>query len=662
MIPLLHFLTNRLPRQLQAARPFRDEWWPSLSATTPGAEAGAERRGDAFPPTATGTLPALMARTQAHLRELLARHGDLASRVEPDFIHLGASLQELACDAGRLTECITAVVGLLGNEERGVLADMRHLAERSLRELTDGRLAIDTSLEQVETISSRLDAFIRLAADLERLGLNLRVVGVTIGVESTRSREANALFSTESQAVVQLAETIRDLATQITRDCHEVRAGQQQILVGIGQSRQRLAGLSREAGQAVQKAVSELQAVMGRAVTTLRDAEVHARVINEQIGVMVMRVQLHDRMSQCLAHSAEALAEVIHTLTPPAAVTGDDARQKLLAKARRIMLLQGGQISRQIEELTEARGRGSEAFRLIASQVEALGDSLSPNREARISDHGDLPRADTITVLRQAIARLGLMVADGSTMLERIHAAARQASTMTNRLNGRMHDIEEIGFTIHLKALNAIAKAAGLGSQGRPLEVLAQETKKLSDRARACVAQAEAIHAATTNSVTALDAVEQQQAGTGLAAGQALDLAVQAIAETLTAFNHDAAQVTDQALALHRQVLRAEDGVTFMDRVMAELHDYREQLTAGAADIEPFVAGCDEDDIEAGAARLQERYTMDHERQLHAAFFGGPPAAGEAPPPESDVLLFAADDAEAATAETTELGDNVELF
>jgi hypothetical protein len=613
----------------------------------------------------SGSARAVMEAVINRLRSFPDMQMEICQRFEPDFIRLGDALQAVAADADELTRQTVGTIGLLGKGEGGVMADVRQLAEQSLRELRGRTWKIEHSLQMVRDIFANLDQLATQAEFLQKLGLFLGVVGLNIGVESTRSAKSSGMFSGAAQEVRQLAAKIGQVATEIAADCELEQTGQQAVGDRITQSLTTLTGLAKEAELAVRDAVICIEEIMGKALATLAEANEHARAISSQIGEVVMIIQLHDSMNQRVVHIVKALTMVAETLNQADGQAQGD-RLSRLAVARRFIDLQASQVKRLLVETEEADRNSRTAFQIIDQQVAALGHCFSVLSSAAIDERGSADQANPLFPLQEALDRLSCRLAEGSAMVDQLSESASQTSSMAGRLIGHMKNIETIRFEVHMKALNTIIMAAHLGDQGRTMEVLARETKYLSDRAHGFVSEVTSIHGKIAESIQALQLEDDSRASDNGRGGDLLGGSIGIIAETMSRFNQESAVARGQAEVLRQAIAKAGDGLEFLSRLTAELSDKQRQLAAIADFISPLVREVDSDLAVREGGRLETLYTMDKERKLHLALLGSSMAFQEAGEKTAerggDLEHPFAEAGGVSEAKTRNRDDNVELF
>ena len=229
-----------------------------------------------------------------------------------------------------------------------------------------------------------------------------------------------------------------------------------------------------------------------------------------------------------------------------------------------------------------------------------------------------------------------------------VETAATEASDTADQLTELMGQVDAIGFETHLIALNAIIKAAHLDAGGRPLEILAQEVKILSDRTGAFVTDVKEILNAVVES--RLDETpmpdESRHGGTAVEAADSRTYGIDEIADAYARFGSGSEAAAGAAESLRKALAEAPARLTFLEDLAQALAADLEIIEAASRDLEPWAdpagtAGSEE------TRRLAERYTMQQERGIHHEML----KTGENTPAE-----------DAAGTSEPDLGDNVELF
>jgi methyl-accepting chemotaxis protein len=594
------------------------------------------------------------------LLHFLEIHRNIGQNFEPDFMNLGEALQAVYTDSTQLTQQILAAVDLLGNEDNGVMADLRRLTEDSLQELRDRGQKIGLNLDAVQSIFPRLSNLVSQAEALNKLGIHLWEVGFNIEVESARTTANLALFASFPRELKQLAAKMRQVATEIIIGSKKEQQEQQTVSKEIAQNLDGLIVLAQEVESAVREAIGCIEEIMGRAVAALKEANDHAKAISSQIGEIVMRIQMHDRMSQLIAHIVQTLTTAVDLLDQ----SGDDVlegeRLEMLTVLRQLILLQCAQIRRIIDETVEANRKGREAFQVIDQRVEALGHSFSTLSLSPADNNISEETTDPLSLLEAVLDRLKSLLGEGATMINHLNESGRQISSMTGRLVDHMKGIESIRADLHIKALNTMVMAARLGDHGRTMEVLAQETKALSEQAYGFVDSVKDIHIIVVETVQAFQDEDDNRDGCE-DRGALLGNSMQTISEIIERFNRESAATIDHTDVLRNAIIKANDGLEFLGRLEANLIELHGELEAIAEFITPW-AGKTDASFLSDKSELAE--VLRKEQELQAAllrnndssFRATRPAAKESDDDEPFFIEAPAPD------KTVPKEDNIEFF
>jgi hypothetical protein len=380
----------------------------------------------------------------------------------------------------------------------------------------------------------------------------------------------------------------------------------------------------------------------------------------------VVRIQLHDSMTQRISHISQALTMVAENLGRKNDQEPDN-RARLLPVARRLIFLQAGQIEKIIQETEEASRNSRVAFETIAQHVRALGQCFWMVTETFGNEHGHGPTGDPLLLLQAAFARLSSLLSQNSAMIDQLYESARRTAGMADRLADRMRDIENIRFDVQLKALNTIIMAAHLGGQGRAMEVLARETKVLSDRSLDIASEVVTIHTDIAGLIKSLQ-IEDADLEERKWKAELFDHSTGIISEAMSSFNRESTMAGKRAEELRGVISIAGNGLDFLDRLAAELRRHHRLLVEIAELMpEPTKGQVDAATLFKESSRLEKLYTMNKERNLHAAVLGlgnsGGEGIGDGQPP----ALWrdgnsGCEESDAGRQATARQDDNVELF
>ena len=581
---------------------------------------------------------------------------------EDDFLRLGRELEAIHADVNDLVaETLATIRRTAGNDagaEESVLVKIDGLVRQSLEDLNRRRGQVSGRLARIDAVSKRLKGLDRLCSAMERLAMNLRVVGFNIRVESARSTDSQDMFGVVSERINRLSDNVGRNAGQIREDVRDAAGRQLAASEGISRSLKRLDGLASGAAAAVSGSVQDIQTLMSGALSAIEGAETHLNAISRQIGEVVAGIQIHDSMSQRISHINKALADAAALCAPDAGselIRHGEVDERRFTAAHSIIQLQTAQLRRIISDIETGHDATQTAFDRIREEIQGLAGSLLDLRADTAGDaSGEETAGDPFESLRADLLGLRDLMTEASELVDRIQETADAAVATTERLEGHMTEVDGIGFEIRMIALNAIVKAAHLGETGSALEVVAQEVNTLSDETNRFVDRVKGVLDGVVKQVRKLDAngtVKEKET----AAGGAPDLAsgIAEVAAAYDRFRDASARIVVRAGELESEIARTLSDLGFLPSLCHELSKLLERMEGIAAMLRPRIR----EDLRSSVDevnRLTERYTMRLERGVHRQLLedADPSLPDPECPPEE----------RKKSPETDELGDNVELF
>ncbi|MFH0726013.1 MAG: hypothetical protein V2B19_06635 [Pseudomonadota bacterium] len=604
---------------------------------------------------------------------------------EEKFLEMGQTIQIIYADCAGLTRQIQETTqALAGTGDDNILGKVEMLAENSLKALVGHQDRVAKSLAPVKAVIDYLESLCRSCDQIDRIAMNLRVVGLNIGVESTRSTEARDMFTLVAEEIVQLSNKVNAAGTRIRGDAEAARADEVHAVESISKGLQELDSLSIDAAKAVNAAVSEIKNCIHSATAVFDQSRIRSDEVSQQVGEIVAGIQFHDSMRQRVEHIVDALATFAHKMNRGASAGIEASPITVqLGEVHDIGAIQVLQLRDVINEIERVHGQSAGAFESIGNEIKALADSMKVSwseTSAEAFGSGAL-NCDPFERLLQALERLRNLMLRSDSLVDEIERSVLRSSEIGARFSQHMKTVEIIGFETHMKALNAIVRAAHLGEKGQTLEVLAQEMSRLSRQARDFVANVVENLRQMANCATQLrhepidisvdSEITAEKRGE---AGEILGRGIDTIRENKSRLADQLNAAARRAEALCDEIADVIKGLNFLPLLADNMTGCLEDLKSSLAPLKPFGEKTQGDTDQLNAA-----YTMQREREIHEKLFLGDNHAGggtgrdfvgntigaignEGSDAAGAIELFGDPNEEKKEGEAKDFGDNVELF
>jgi methyl-accepting chemotaxis protein len=274
----------------------------------------------------------------------------------------------------------------------------------------------------------------------------------------------------------------------------------------------------------------------------------------------------------------------------------------------------------------------------VAHATASLAKSFATDE--RESSSGTL-----VTVMHRILERTETVSA---MTLQTVQKMAQVEEGM-GRISGSLHDVDEIARALRLLGFNATIEAARAGEHGRTFGVVAGETRRLAEAAGQISKSIQTIIGQLRKSVDDTSR-ELRTMSTALSTDSTtsraeVNEAVGAMTATEAEMRRSVEQSARNGESLANDIARAVIAMQFQDsmsqqvtHVVDTLQEIEIGLTAHLGDCQVIGPAAAQSGRHDRARELMARYTMQSERDTHAAQLGTEPAS------------------------SSPLGDNVELF
>jgi hypothetical protein len=579
----------------------------------------------------------------------------LCARSEADFLDLGGRLQTIQLEAQQLTRAIFTVLSEDDDHSlQGALKAIQQHAGGAMQEIDQRREQLSDDLIGLQATRADLCALGEQNGHFKQVAKNLKMVGLTISIEAARTPAATAAFQSLAEEITELARTVHSVTRHIGDDTYAAQEGLAAIHEEIGARMRDLEGLMSSARAAVHTALEQVDNLMQTTLGALDRIGVQSRQIGEQVGHLVVGVQIHDNISQRAAHIHDSLAEAADLVVSAAGDANPDAGQAAaLGRAYGINRLQLAQLQTIADDVGNVQRQCASALDALLGTVAAVARPAG----LEIADPGG---AHSVAVLTGALEHLIALFDEGLDHIQRLAAAREQTGRTIARMNSHIDQVRDINFDIHLKALNAVIRSTRLGNAaGRAIAAIVIEMKALAEQSNTTIGAVAGVMERIAAASQAMDARRGIARAEGDSAGTHLRNGIADFTNACETFRQHSGEALRMGAGIEAHIAQSRRHIDFFEQMLADCRLHQEQLGEINVLLQPYADAAPEEWI-AEERKIIERYTMDREREAHLGMIDAElfTDGGQTAPP----LPFNSATGPLAASEEAEFDDNVELF
>lgn len=542
---------------------------------------------------------------------------------EKDFLAIGDYLSAFADRAGRIYETACTASQLVGTDTiKDTTAKLRRILEAAA---SGAASAQDDLRENIATLKEMIAQISKIAVDLAHFARSLkrlRALGISTRIESSRFRDARFRFESLADEVERSASVIesrhREMCGQVSTLSGAMTGVFNKALKTYG-SQDANAALILEKLHLSLDSLEERQAVASAAMESLSD---RSNDLVANISEVIMSLQFHDICRQQMEHVGQTIEDLVSSLKIEDHRTEDRTEEKTSsasspASAYRVCKLQLAQLSYTKQTIIEAVER-------IIDSMDRIADSIdSMNRDIRTMLLSDGDKGNSYLLrLQEGAEDVLTLVEENRKTGDQLGNAISSVTDTSSSISESVWAIQDIVDDIKLLSLNARIKAAMAGQEGRAVSVLSEAIEQLagdmnkvsedlscsfstllrgaSELESRCGAAGCSLGQESEQLLSGLESIRMESAEIN---GKALHL-LSGMGEEAWQLADSIRSVTGNEISVHRAVASSlEDVFVLIQRVMDDLRS----LTGEGELLEE----------EEGLGRLQDRYTMESERQIH---------------------------------------------
>lgn len=604
--------------------------------------------------------------------------------VEDNFLQVGQMLQSIYGDSVKLTQTIQDIVSnMTDDSEENMLKKVANVIRDVKVVVSRHHTHVKTNLDQVRSVIDQLSELFNCCHTLERIAMNLRVVGLNIGVESTRSPQARDMFTVVSEEIIHLSEKVAKLGARIREDVEFSQNEQLSAYDAISNGLQSLKILSHNASKAVNTSMGEIENCISSSMRIFEQTGDRFNAVSNQVSELVAGMQFHDNMRQRLEHISKALSDTV-------GINGnqDKGRKRFsvdgeaLHALQSVIPIQQLQLSAVISEIDSVYSQVVSSFETIDDEIKSLVHSLSGiEDDYPTSNDGNAVDIEEASVeLAKALSDLNHLLVEGGELTQKIDDSVVLAGKIGERFTEHLKEVLAISFETQIKALNAIVKAGHLDDQGRTLEVLAQEMNNLSKLTGTFVSTVEnnldkMSHFAQKLHHKIEDDEDNQSFNNAALSklSESLTKGIDQMSSLQIQYRDHTKTASDLSEGLGRKIQQTLNELCFLPGFADTMSMHLSDLDAIERILKLFTFN--QNSIASDTEQIADTYTMERERDIHEEAMNEVKSVGEA---AGEIYQFSAKKQEIkpqmvqpeeekehkvlAKEDEDEFGENVELF
>ncbi len=595
--------------------------------------------------------------------------GFLTTSTEDEFLTVGDNLGGIYNQASEISAELSAMVNLMcGSDVSGSIGGLRSILDRMGNFLDYGGDKSKVGSETIKDLRSMIHDLLSPVGHFKKIVKILRTLSISTKIES-------AQLNQEISGFITLAEDVERLSLLIDSKSANIMTNAKALENVTGEALANVLRLEKRQEEQVRGILDNLKVSL-RSLMENNESSSHganlisteSEEVSRHIGEVVASMQFHDITRQKIEHVQEVMDYLVTKLGAVESEDREFGGEKDTAGLARevgdLCELQIAQLNDSKRQLVSAVGKMKDNLTRIFQKVSGMCRNIrglaGATDEVSASFLSDI-EADITSV----IASLKESIAASQELVVTLEGLLKIVGDMSLFVN----DIEEIGSEIELIALNARVKAAHTGAEGATLGVIAEAIQKLSFDANThtsvisgfinkIAAAAEGLYERINVDINGqiLEADRMVEDLNGLV-GRLRDVN----GEILVLLN----RIDRSGQALGSEIERIVSGITVQNQFVTRIDGATAALESILSNSRAIVPPSDASTKVESLTGLEQKYTMESEREVHRSYaISGAdghdallepsawPRAGEG---NLELITGKADN-------SGEFGDNVELF
>ena len=602
--------------------------------------------------------------------------GELAVSTEGEFLSLGEALQRFSGQSRDISDLSSSLTAMMsGREITEATEGLRQIITR-VEELDSGS---KRGTEVLKVILARIEEMHGPLTGFANIVRNLRVLCNFIKIESARLVSTDTGFTTLSEDVGKLAAKIEAKSADLFEQSMRLSLRVSENLKRTDQFETSRHGQALHIIEGTGNCLNSLTEKHRLSSITIQDVNARWGQVSRDIGEVVSSLQFHDITRQRIEHVKEALAEVTERLAglkkrrggwgvvndPFPDRAGDTGRG---ASSRADVIRNAvGTCEVQRAQLGHA---GSEAVSAVKRIIAGLDDIAQQvwrmcEETRKLVTEADAAGSSFLSSLERGFSLIAQSLAEYDRINDQLSETIDHAAHTIGAMSAFIAEIEKIGIEIRMIALNASIRAAHVGEHGAALGVLADAIQELSVET---THHADAISAGLKMVIASAEELTnrvRRTRGANDGGREHLEGDIAQLIEPLHRIDQSTValltRMSEQGRTLSDDIAKISGGIEVHQQFDREIRQLNADLGGVVAHMRVLLPADGQAEKTTDWKRLEDRYTMNREREVHQLVMGGATAAP--PVGVTDLPVGVSSDEENRLGEGEDgLGDNVELF
>ena len=548
----------------------------------------------------------------ARLENVAASLGGVFAQSEQVCLSTGESLGTTLESFGKLAEIFTALPATLNSEEfRGAVSRLSSLAGKVGdigARLSDERAALSHLTELSHKITRPVERLRTDIRTISALTINAKVEARSIDAVGD---DLNSFIEDLSRLAGSAQATIEDYWNEHTRLVELLQSSCRAQATFESSHQAKLFAAARE----LKESLATISARCEGACNSAGEISQRSNKISQEIGAVVMALQVGDSTRQRVEHADASIGEIAalmksDTLAEEASL--DEAADAMTTPAA--CRLVSAQIADALHEFEVEMSRIVSSLGHLSQQARdmvAFGAKVYGGSD---QDHKD---ESFIGTLKSRLATSGALIQDASVARASVDRVLTGATDTLTNLQQRVRIVSGIVVDMTLIGMNGILKSVRVGNQGKGLSVIAQELRSYANHV---IEGVERLKPALQQVIVSAEEFEASRLSRGQDSMAELE---RQMADALAEIQLSGTQMSDALKTLSQEGKRASAALDRSATALGSNDDLRATLSNASADLDGLAEEIDEDGhaLPCGGLCLgfSRRYTMAAERQIHAA-------------------------------------------